>query len=74
MKKMILIAAIALASFVAVNAQSVDFMNSDGSAYRVTVDTDWAGRTTVSEEYVSSTQRTWEGVGAVVLLVLFSLL
>ena len=65
MKKMILIAALALTSFAAVEArESCDFLNSDGSATRITLSEDSWGRPTVSSEYVSRDQRDREELAA----------
>ena len=60
MKKMFLIAAIVLTSFVAVKADTYDFLNRDGSAYRVNVTEDWSGHTTISGSHVTRDQRVFE--------------
>ena len=70
MKKMFFAAILALTAFGTVNAkESIDFIKSDGSAYRVTVDEDGWGRTTVSADHISRNQRAVEEIVAGALQV-----
>jgi len=71
MKKILLVAAFVLTSFVVVNAKDTyDFLNSDGSAYRISVDKDWCGRTTIDSSYVSRDQRGNEELAAAIVKAL----
>ena len=70
-EKILLVAVLALTSFVAVNAKDTyDFLNSDGSAYRVCIDKDWCGRTTIDGGYVSRDQRGNEELAAAIVKAL----
>ena len=62
MKKRMFAIALLFTAIFSANAESIDFVNQDGSAYRVTVSDGWGGRTTVRGDYVSRDQRVAEGV------------
>ena len=68
MKKMLLITALAFASSFVANAKDTyDFLNSDGTAYRISVDKDWCGRTTYDTRYISKDRRANEELAAAIL-------
>ena len=73
MKKIAIIATViilATTAFCSYAGESINFLNNDGSATRITFNTDSWGRTTVSSGYVTQDQRNAEELVAGIVKLL----